>query len=813
MLSSIFAIFVLACATLIGNSTSVAAQVAAQAAPPPQPESAPESERLAEARAAIAADPENGSKLMEAFRAARNAGALDEALAYARRALRPSSNSDGKPLSKEDRDELTTALRTLDPLYAKRSEVEARYVDALLRTAGTFERKGFVANAVEVLARVLAVTNDPRAATALDALRDDPAKRRRVLRSGIVFPVTDATRRERERWAAESAARKSWEEAWTFRGDHYTVVTDIGYELGRDVLEAMESMHPVYRAVFPDGNRVNGASHCTIHIHATRAGFDAERPGLPVRTKGVYLTAERRVVTYDPRDEGRPRADLWSTLFHEAAHAFTSRFPATLPAWLDEGTACLFEGSGRHVRDSGVPFGVPVLRLSRIPQRLTDRPDAARAILAHRSNIPAHDYALAWAWIYFFHHYEDAKARTVYREPFRSYLASFAKDSAGEDPERGFVEAFVRRPADPAVRSIEDLESRFRTWILELHERVVGPPEAAAAWIEIASRQREAQRNEAAVASLRLALDRRPDDWRARFDLAAGLRAIGALDSALLEYRRLADRISDLQYLDAPVPGFDTLDANGLARRVAQEIRSIEPTTAESLPVNREAFRREIRDLSSESMTLGFPRTAIECLDRALALLGGDGALSARRDTARESLPDRTPRWQSISPAVAIESWELDEVAWKSVDGCCTSNADTPQIALFRRPGRAGTRFEVNLRLPDREGAGAGLVFGCDPEAMRVVLALANGPVIVGPVRDGVDDIRPLAAARKQAQTGITLELRESEVVIFVDGEAVGREPLDCDGDEIRFGLFAQTSDVRFEEIRLRIDESRGSAR
>ncbi len=813
---SIFAILLVDAAILVGHTPPTAAHddppTGESAAATDAARASSPSERLAAARARLSDRPEDPALLLEAFRAARDAGAGDEALDFARRALRAPGGSDGP--SKADRRELVTVTRELDPHHERRSAAESAFVDALLRTAGTFERKGLVANAADVLARVLHATNDPRAAAALDALRDDPATRRRVQRAGIVFPETDATRRERARWAAEHAKRDSWENAWTFRGDHYTVVTDVGYELGRDVLEAMEDMHAVYRAVFALEGRDVSAPHGSIAIHATRAGFDARLPGLPLRTKGVYVPAERRVVTYDPRDEDRPLDDLWATLFHEAAHAFTSRLSTTLPTWLDEGTACLFEGSQRTVRDTGVPFGIPEVRLSRVPQRLTDRPDAARAILAHRKNLPSRDYALAWAWIYFFHHFEDERAQTVYREPFRSYLASFADPAGGDASIERFVESFVTNPALEEVRSIEDLEARFRTWMLELHERTLGPPEAARVWISIAARQREAQRPEAAVASLRVALQRRPDDARARFDLAAGLRAVGDPDAALLEYRRLAHGLETFTYPEAPVPGFDTLDAGGLARRVAQEVRSLEPTAAESLPTARETYRNEVRALATEYRAAGYPRTAVACIDRALKLLVAETALSTQRDAIAADLPGEPPPWRRVSPALAPSGWDLEASAWTSADGRFESGADAPHVALFREPGRAGARFEVSLLLPDREGAGAGIVFGCGPESLRVVLALGNGPVLVGPVRDGgVDEIRAIANHGESRTVDLALEMRDAAVDIYLNGEAVGRETFECQGKDVRFGLFAQSSGVRFDEVRIRVDESRGSPR
>ncbi len=755
---------------------------------------------LAKARAALEASPDDPARLVDAAVAAREADRLDEALWYADLARRSTVSSEG--------DKQLVALESLDPL---REEVRALFTEhggALLQAAGAFERAGLLASAGETLGRALRTPRRTKARAQLDRMLADSRARPAAYEADVDLALPKPTARERLELRKQDARHAEWKNAWEFRGDHYVVRTNVGYTLGRDVLEALEQAHRSYVETFPPG--APATKRGVVHIHRNREGFLENAPAVGPTTHGIYVPASHTVALYDPRTEGRPLAALWSTLFHEMSHSFTHAYAAgKLPRWLDEGTACSFEGA--RVRPGGA------LEIDRLPERrlaplgktlAAGSTDLLRSMvtLPPAAGLRAEHYPLAWGLVYFLLHYEDDQSVRIYRPHYRALLESYRTKDATPPFDR-FVATVVKGPADPEASTFEAFENRMRTWLLELHDAALGPSERARLWFGQARRQAANARRAEAVRSYRFALKRLPTDTRGHFELADVHAKLGRRDAALVALMRSATCARRLGTDDdVAVPGFPGLGVDGVVAESYRKAGAIGGEAVARLRVADDALATRAVVLARDYAERGLPLRALRLLDRALDQLPGDARLVGPRRSIRDASGADVRRWRRIPVDPGLAAWEGATDAWSGTGSVLRSELATPAYALLNRRGNVPFVYEATVRVPRRgPGSLAGLAFGGNERSeLRFVGVLGAGPIILGSVASVSTPLRVLGELPAGAkEVRLSIEVRATEVEVRIDGKAVAVEPLEPAERGGRVGAYAQSRGAELRDLKL----------
>jgi uncharacterized protein DUF1570 len=342
---------------------------------------------------------------------------------------------------------------------------------------------------------------------------DKLAKKAGQQLSGGSF-VADSIRRKSPKWIAkENKKHEHWEEPFERQTRHYDLYTNVSWEFAETAASAMDQVNEFYREVF----RYKKKARAKIHVMRKRSDFDKMalkilgRPQESLSIGGYWVAGLRTLVAYDRsyNDLGRGRDDLWNTMFHEASHQFMtllSKGRQNAPAWLNEGTACYFEGC-QIKSDGTIVKNAPALQRLRSWHYIenSNNRHSLEELIAHPRNIePAngswsyegHFYPYGWALVYFLLNYEendrrvygvavtddgkiraDYKAvrkagRLVYRDAYNKYLKYFTENGSGGDQFHALEMAkkfFVDEIKDPDVPDWEAFESRWRKFTTSLY--------------------------------------------------------------------------------------------------------------------------------------------------------------------------------------------------------------------------------------------------------------------------------------------------------------------------------------------------------
>jgi len=194
------------------------------------------------------------------------------------------------------------------------------------------------------------------------------------------------------------------------------------------------------------------------------------------------------------------------------------------PSWLNEGTASFFEGA-RLLPNGAVETNlVPEMRLKDLPYFFKQGKPGLEEVVSwfKPGSYEGEYYPFGWGLVYFLQNYENDKSQRIYEPLYHDYMAAY-KSGGKHDVLGRFVEYFVTKAKDPAVKNFADFEARWRKWIQELDELYEGPPEKADALVARGRKQRSDKQLDSAVESLRWALRKRPGDVLANFELGETL--------------------------------------------------------------------------------------------------------------------------------------------------------------------------------------------------------------------------------------------------------------------------------------------------
>ncbi len=485
-------------------------------------------------------------------------------------------------------------------------------------------RRRMYANAAELFARLERTVLAEKAEEELVRLVANPKARAAVLDLRLDLPVALPGAQS----APPAASPRQWSDAWKHKSENYTVVTNVSEPLAGEIALAMEQMNAYYRDVFRHKRSGGGTSRCLIRVYATREEFDRHEGARPANVIGVYSDAEKRLASYDPRADGRDFDALWTTLFQQASYQFSCMTSSgTVPGWLRFGTATYFEGA-ELLPDRRVTIG-------RIPEgRLT----GLRAVLAHGKpsleEVVRYDeptmyppaYApVGWGLVYFFHHYENEVSERVYRTLYDGFMDSYRSGGA-HDPVERFVEFFVERAREPGVETLDDLEHRFRAWVLDLYEIEHGDRAfGEGRLLDRARRQAKNGKVDAAIETYGRLIDRGGDQVTARLERADLWTRRKNRDAAVLDLR-LAFEVA--RGARERLVGEERQMAD--PDRIAQAIRRLDPTFGREIPALFVDVARTAQALADEYDALGHPEPALAIVRRTLVLIGSDQALEDR---------------------------------------------------------------------------------------------------------------------------------------------------------------------------------------
>ena len=762
-------------------------------------------EALAKAEEALEWAPDDLVLLELASRAAEADKEPDRALYYAAQALELATTPESAALAEA----LKKRIGELDPLAGKDQALLGDYAAALLALGNDCATRKLWVNAVDLLGRT---QGSPWAATgelSLAKIYDNKKAVEALLDSGLDVPIRAKKRRTNAaKAAAEDKLHSTWEKAWELKGECYTIKTDMPRELAEQMSIAMEQMNAFYRKVFHVKEHGGGdTARVVISVYKTRAEFDQFEGEHDKSIAGFFVPNANRVATYDPREDGRPLSELWSTLFHESSHQFTHLISADLiPSWLNEGTASYFEGA-RLLPNASVETNlVPEERLAWLPDLFKQNEPTLKDVVSYfePGSYDGDYYPMGWGLVYFLLNYENDKSQRIYAPLYRDYMAAY-KSGGKHDVVGRFVEYFVTKAKDPAVKSFEDFEARWKKWCLAQHELYFGPPAVADTLIARGRKQRNDKQPEAALESFRAALRKRPADVVANFELGETLNAQKLADAALYHYQKCVQAVRALPD-PSSVPPSGARKAAEIADDARARIAKLNKELAEKLAAAEAGFVAGVGETAKAYVDKGLPLYAMRFLAKADEAFGGSRALAELRAKYSEQSKLDTRRWRRLPLEAGLLGWQAsddfslegDDIVSAKDGGFCRAD-DVPKIPY---------RFEVRIEQKDtKKPEFVGVMFGESADAEAIQGVLSFGAVVLGSEygkkgwKDG-DDALIGKVAPKKAYT-LAIEVRTNEVEVFVDDETVGKRAYEPQKLVGGVGLYAE-GPVKFREIRVK---------
>lgn len=700
-------------------------------------------ESLAAAELGLEFAPDSKKLLDAAERAALAAGRRDDALFWSL--------------------ELRERKADLDPLLANSKELVDRFESALAAAAaleGRFAAEKLPANAADVA----------RAARAS-----------RLATDGAPRPGSGST----------------WANAREVRAGDVVVKSDLDGVTSDEIASAMEAMRRAYRATFRPRSEMK---RVTIRAYRTRAEFDDHEPGLQPEVHGFYSPESGAIALYDPRRElasrdARPFSAFWATLFHEAAHPWTHEIgKEPLPAWLNEGSACFFEG-WRYAGGGRVESGaVPQNRLRELIEILdAGRPDLKSVLSWHDGgSLPGSHYPVAWALVDFSFRYEDEAGESPYGDAYRALLDTWRNGDDRRDPFARFVDAYVERPRRPGVATFDDFERLWSKWMRGLATRTLGGSEQADVWLALARRQAAQKRFAAAAESLRAALDHRPGDAALELELARCELELGDKDGAILAARRaLADAGGEAR--DAAVALLARAD-----KRLGDEIVAAD-----------ERLRGATLAAARGYAQAGLPRCALRRLSEGTPLLLDDRPLAPLREELLKggAEPGRWRRlpFEAAAPGrESVEPMAARYVVEALVEPRPTGGEVAGNAARDPAPSASGGSTEAGE-------AFGGVVYGESAlDGRRLFAVSERRRLALVHARATWDGSEEFAAAEGDGPVRLSVEVELAHdrgavrITCRLDGKVVRSEALDAADFVPCAGIVVAGATVRVTEARWR---------
>jgi tetratricopeptide (TPR) repeat protein len=710
--------------------------------------------------------------------------------------------------------EFETRIEALDPLAKEeRAPVDA-YAKALLETARTCVRKKLWVNAVQILARLEGSVVGPEAEAELEKIYANKAALAALLDSEVEVPETQTDRKILARAAKEDPKHTDWSAAWKVDSPSYSVLTNGGWVLANRTSAAMEQINRHYRTVFRTGIKDKAATpRCTVRIYRQRAEYDAIGKA-PKDSLGYYQPGENSVNAYDPRSAGAPLASLWPTLFHEASHQFTEMISKTdVPSWLNEGTACTFEGSRLRPDGKVETTQIPEGRLADAAGAVRDANPTIRQVLEYGEpgSYPAEYYGTGWALVHFLRAWENEKFERPYLAVYDALVDSYRAGQPGRSMER-FVKFVVDGAKQPGIADYDAWEERFRDWLSEMSDMHLGPPSTAKLFVERARKKRAAGKPALAEEDYRFALRRMPGHVDALLELSELLQARNRKDEAISLVRRVVEALRKDGVFAA---GFDALDrdaASAAAVKARAQLGKLDADFAAAFDLVDRSLAAQAQKAAEAYVAKGFPRAALTLLDAASPLLEGDEEMDLLRSRIAEEAKCDVLLPRRVAAEAGLAGWYATpefQAAGGTVKGKIQGAA---RAALFEAALPSRYTFEATVR-PVRGGDEAlvGLLFGCDPGGQWNVVGTNGGDVEIWKILEFPDRIAAPGTLDpgQRKQFRLTVEVRPGLARVLVDGKLFADQEYPRSALRGGIGLYVNDAEAEFADLRLSVPTGR----
>ena len=668
------------------------------------------------------------------------------------------------------------------------------------------------ATAVDLLHRCVGTPLEDEAQERLESLYDRSKTVEALLASGVDVPLQAGSRYSAEEIASEEGSHTTWADAFVVEGPSYRVRSNMGLEVAEAVAASMEQINAFYRRFYDYRTRGQSMRTCEVRVYANRSDFDEHEPSAKPTQAGFYSPGDNFVATYDPREDASPRAlsALWGTLFHEASHQFTrALWPNFIPTWLNEGTACYFEGA-RIERGGRVSFnGIPHSRLRSLVHYFDEGEPTLEDVITYsgEGSYEGSYYPFGWGLVYFLRNFEDESFTRVYEPHFEAYMEAYKSGEKHDVMER-FVEHFVEAPGREGVEDFGDLEALWMAWIRELHRLEFGGPEVADELLARARAQLAAGKASAAADTFRWALRKRPGDLIATNELARLLASEGQEDAALHTYLELAGLASEAarpEEVDADPHPFAPapVDWCELARSGLEEV---DPRFAAKLVDLEEETVSEAIALIETCEEAGLPRAALTIAEEVRSLVTDDSRLAIIHEDLRSRTDIR--RWHRLAPTPGLAGWSGGG-AFTFDDGAIRFEASGLSFLTLPIEEADDYRLEALFEVEEQGAIPCiGLTFGQtttrDPKTL--VGRLRSGSLSINEFLDGDrEDVHTFKAqlGSKGASYRLAVEVRGGVVSAFIDGRHAGSYETDLPTLRGRPGLLVQQVSGTISSIRL----------
>lgn len=794
----------------VGGLTPEATQLAAEATALLEAEKGEEA--LAKSELALEWSPDSLELLQLASRAADAASQNDKALWYCALALEQANT----PEQAATAEALKQRMADLDPLSRKDEAVLAAYAATLLDLGRDCVSRKLWVNAVGMYTRCRGTPSAAAAEAALAKIYEDKHTVEALLDSGLDVPIKPKKRSGAARdAAAQDKKHESWDKAWQIKGDCYTINTNLPRDLAEQMSIAMEQMNRFYRKVFKVKELGGNTARVVLNVYRTRAEFDAHEKenGKPVakEVKGFFSPGELKVVTYDPRDEGSTLADLWSTLFHESSHQFTHMISADLiPAWLNEGTASYFEGARLLPNGAAETNLVPPDRLWELKIHLDEGKPTLKDVVSYfqPGSYPGEYYPFGWSLVYFFLNYENDKSQRIYEPLYRDYMAAY-KSGGKHDVVGRFVDFFVTKAKDPAVKNFDDFEKRWKAWMLDLHAVYFGGQEKADVLIARGRKQRTNKAYESAVESFRWALRKRPNDVVATFELGDVLATLKQNDSALFQFQAAIRGVRAMADPSKMPTGSDKTGAQ-LSTEAQARIVKLNKDFGEKLAKVEDGFVSTATATAKAYSDKGLSLFALSFLDRCEKSFGESRALSDVYTSLRGKNNLDVRRWQRLPVSDDLAAWTGSD-RFKGGANAIHAAKDGGGFLFLKEqpelPYRLETRIEcgnpADFCLP-------GVIFGLNDDSAKIqaILVMPPGIVVASEFDGGWNEKADEAIGTLQPEQfksfTLALEVGDEGIELFVDGQSIGKKAYPPEKLRGAIGIYAESGDFTFKDLRLK---------
>jgi hypothetical protein len=500
---------------------------------------------------------------------------------------------------------------------------------------------------------------------------------------------------------------------------------------------------------------------------------------------------------------------LWSTLFHEASHQFTSLIAPSgaVPTWLNEGTASYFEGA-RLLSNGTVETNlVPELRLSELKLRITEgRPTLKDVVTFYKpGSYPGEYYPFGWGLAYFLNNYEDENSVRVYKPLYHEYMLAY-KSGAQHDVLGRFVEYFVTKAKQPGVATFEDFEKRWKTWILALDDLYFGPPQKADLLIARARKQRADKQPESAIESYKWALRKRPGDVIAAFELADLLAELKQDDAAIFNYQQTLAWARAIEEREKPVAKNETITAAEMIDQAKGKIGKLDKGLNEGLSSGDAALAASALETAKAYADHKLPLIALRLLDQAQSAMGSSTDLKKLRTEIAAASGADPRRWRRLAINSDLAEWETTE-AWKADGEKIAVTAGGLSFCLSRDdlPERFSFEAKANASLLEKKSM-MGLVFGAGGTGLQMMGLYPDGDVMTLVLKKGLSPGKLVGHVEKDKLKEVTLRLEVSKgkVEFFIDGKSMLTRDYPPEDLEGQVGLVIFGGSGEFSAIKVR---------